>query len=216
MKISVITPVYNPDDTIFRCIKSVESQGFNEHIMVWKGDSKYIDLVTNQYPEITIYRGDYDIYQAMNYGIENASGDYIGVLPSNDYYDQNAYSILCKSLDDNKKLYYGLCKYYDNDTLVGIGTSANHGILKGSVPHPTLFVPREIYEEYGLYRTDYKYCSDYEFVLRLYIGGVEFRLIESVIAHYGFGGASSTLKARLETLRLKFEYRKYIYKPIAK
>jgi glycosyltransferase len=35
-------------------------------------------------------------------------------------------------------------------------------------PHPTLFIRREIFEKYGLYRTDMKIAADYEMVLRLF------------------------------------------------
>jgi glycosyltransferase len=35
-------------------------------------------------------------------------------------------------------------------------------------PHPTLFVRKEIFDKYGLYRTDMKIAADYEMVLRLF------------------------------------------------
>lgn len=42
-------------------------------------------------------------------------------------------------------------------------------ILNGWMPpHPTLFVKKEIFEKYGLYRTDMKIAADYEMVLRLF------------------------------------------------
>ena len=42
-------------------------------------------------------------------------------------------------------------------------------ILKGWMPpHPTLFVRKEIFDKYGLYRTDMKIAADYEMILRLF------------------------------------------------
>ncbi|WP_304130850.1 glycosyltransferase family 2 protein [Ignavibacterium album] len=35
-------------------------------------------------------------------------------------------------------------------------------------PHPTLFVRKEVFEKYGLYRTDMKIAADYEMILRLF------------------------------------------------
>jgi glycosyltransferase len=34
-------------------------------------------------------------------------------------------------------------------------------------PHPTLFISKEIFDKYGLYRTDMKIAADYEMILRL-------------------------------------------------
>lgn len=45
----------------------------------------------------------------------------------------------------------------------------NKWIKKGWMPpHPTLFVRREVFEKYGLYRTDMKIAADYEMILRLF------------------------------------------------
>ena len=42
-------------------------------------------------------------------------------------------------------------------------------ILNGWMPpHPTLFIRKEVFEKYGLYRTDMKIAADYEMILRLF------------------------------------------------
>jgi glycosyltransferase len=36
-------------------------------------------------------------------------------------------------------------------------------------PHPTLFIRKEVFEKYGLYRTDMNIAADYEMILRLFL-----------------------------------------------
>ncbi|WP_337873312.1 glycosyltransferase family 2 protein [Ignavibacterium sp.] len=48
-------------------------------------------------------------------------------------------------------------------------TQRHREILKGWMPpHPTLFLRRTVFENYGLYRTDMKIAADYEMILRLF------------------------------------------------
>jgi glycosyltransferase involved in cell wall biosynthesis len=45
----------------------------------------------------------------------------------------------------------------------------NREILNGWMPpHPTLFLRKEVFDKYGLYRTDMKIAADYEMILRLF------------------------------------------------
>ncbi|AFH49118.1 Glycosyltransferase [Ignavibacterium album JCM 16511] len=57
----------------------------------------------------------------------------------------------------------------DSKTTNHYSLITDHLLLNGWMPpHPTLFVRREVFEKYGLYRTDMKIAADYEMILRLF------------------------------------------------
>jgi hypothetical protein len=59
-------------------------------------------------------------------------------------------------------------------------------------PHPTLFVKKEVYEKYGLYKIDYKIAADYEMFIRLLlVNKLSFSYIHLPIVKMRVGGVSS-------------------------
>lgn len=77
-------------------------------------------------------------------------------------------------------------------------------LLLGWMPgHPTLFLKREVYEKYGLYKTDYKIAADYEFMVRIlkdksnklsYVN-------ESLVSMFYGGTSNSTFGSYIESLK---------------
>ena len=91
MKISIITVTYNSTATIAMCIASVQKQSYHniEHIII-DGASKdntvtIINSMPNRVTKI-ISEPDLGIYDAMNKGINLASGEIIGILNSDDFF----------------------------------------------------------------------------------------------------------------------------------
>lgn len=104
MKYSIITPVYNREDCISRCIESVIQQvkkckleGANiEHIIVNDGSTDLTDTICKGYAKcnshikyisFAVNRGT---NAARNAAIENATGDFCIILDSDDYFADNA------------------------------------------------------------------------------------------------------------------------------
>jgi glycosyltransferase involved in cell wall biosynthesis len=84
LKISVITIVYNAQDTIKRCIESVISQNYNniEYIIIDGGSTDNSLQIINQYKshvKVLISEPDQGIYDAMNKGILLATGEIAGI-----------------------------------------------------------------------------------------------------------------------------------------
>jgi len=90
MKVSIITVCFNSAATIADTIKSVQSQNYRniEHIII-DGVSKdntldVIEACGHIGPLVS--EKDNGLYDAMNKGIQLATGDIIGILNSDDFY----------------------------------------------------------------------------------------------------------------------------------
>ena len=91
MKVSIITVTYNSADTLQDCIDSVANQSYKniEHIVI-DGNSKdnTLEIIQNN-NSVSRYISEPDngLYDAMNKGLKLASGGVIGILNSDDIYD---------------------------------------------------------------------------------------------------------------------------------
>src|SRR5690606_21943972 len=91
MKVSVITVAYNSADTIEQCIQSVLDQDYPDlELIIVDGKStdgtmkiitKYSDKIAS-----VISEPDNGIYDAMNKGLSICTGDVVGILNSDDMY----------------------------------------------------------------------------------------------------------------------------------
>src|SRR5260370_31771531 len=91
LKISLITVVYNAQNTIGRCIESVLKQKFNniQYIVIDGGSTDNTTQIIGKYKDridFFISEPDQGVYDAMNKGIAMATGDIIGTLNADDYY----------------------------------------------------------------------------------------------------------------------------------
>ena len=102
--ISIITPVYNRQDCIGRCIDSVIGQSFSnyEFIIVNDGSNDLTQSIINSYTtaytklQFINYDDNRGVNYARNRGIENARGKFILFLDSDDYLRDDALEIIHK------------------------------------------------------------------------------------------------------------------------
>ncbi len=181
MKVSIITISYNSAETIEDTIKSVVSQDYpNIEYIIIDGASKDTTLsIVDKYKDKiakVISEKDKGIYDAMNKGVQNATGDIIGILNSDDYYyDTTVISEVVRLFEQEKTdgLYADLVYVdrSDSEKIIRYWKSGKYTpgkFLKGWMPpHPTFFVKKEVYTHFGLYNTDLRSAADYEFMLRV-------------------------------------------------
>lgn len=210
MKISVITVVYNNKETIQDAINSVLSQEYDdlEYIIVdgasTDGTIEVINEAVRAYSKRDIKfvsEKDNGIYDAMNKGIGLATGDMIGILNSDDFYiNKNVIStVVSEFITKNVDSVFADLVYvhaYDLDKIVRHYSSAGFHPKKmvyGWMPaHPAFFVKREVYERYGLYKTDYQIAADYELIVRFLVKNkVSYSYIPKVFVKMRTGGAST-------------------------
>lgn len=216
MLFSIITVCFNSEKTIERTIKSVLRQKFKDfEYLIIDGDSKDRTMeIVRQYEPLFegkmkwISEQDHGIYDAMNKGIEMASGELIGIVNSDDYYEQDALEQIAKAYPGGEYcVIYGMLRKVINGKEVMVYLK-NHDFLdEDMIAHPSCFVSAKVYEKYGRYSLKYAYSADYEFMLRIKRHAeVKFIAVYHIISNFSLDGASGSVKAYRDTLRLKNEY----------
>lgn len=183
MKISIITATYNSAAHIADCVKSVYDQSYRniEHIIIdGASKDKTLDII-NSLPnrvEKIVSEPDKGIYDAMNKGIKSATGDIIGILNSDDFFNTPDVitEIAAEFQKDSKldgvytNLYY--VKQNDPQQVVRHWVSKpfkDNSFFKGwHPPHPTLYLKRSVYEKYGIFNLDFSLAADFELMLRFF------------------------------------------------
>ena len=114
-KISVVVPVYNVEKYLKECIDSIINQTLEdiEIICVNDGSTDSSLEILNDYAKkdsriIVINKSNSGYGHTMNMGLNAASGEYIGIIESDDFADKNMFEDL-----------YKLAKEYDADIVKG-------------------------------------------------------------------------------------------------
>ena len=211
MKVSIITISYNSEETIEDTIKSVIAQDYpNIEYIIIDGASKdgTLDIVEKYKEGIAkvISESDKGIYDAMNKGVELATGDLVGILNSDDLYATNdVISNVVNNIGDAQCLYSDLV-YVDRentDDVTRYWKSEEYQpgwFKKGWMPpHPTFFVRKECYDKYGLYSLSLKSSADYELMLRfIHKNKITVKYLPQTTIKMRVGGQSNvTIKNRL-------------------
>lgn len=183
MKISIVTVVYNNEKTIQDAIQSVLGQSYgNIEYVIIDGNSKdkTVKLISDYKDQLGYFVSEKDngLYDAMNKGILACTGDVIGILNSDDLYqDLDVINDVMKQFKANPNLdiLYGDLVYVKSDDINKVvrnwksKTYYKRFFENANVPpHPSLFVKKKVYEEAGLFDLDYKIAADYEFMLRIF------------------------------------------------
>ena len=217
MKISIITVCYNSAATIADTILSISKQTYpNIEYIVVDGLSKdnTVEIIQKNEGVISkwISEKDNGIYDAMNKGIAMATGDVIGILNADDVYaDNNVLDDVMNAFNDETiSGVYGDLKYVQQNDLSKVirfwksGTYRPGKFLEGWMPpHPTFYVRKKVYDEFGVFRTDMPSASDYEFMLRvIHVKNIKLAYIPKVFVLMREGGLSNrSLQHRLNANR---------------
>ncbi len=192
--ITVITVIYNNEETLERCIKSVLEQTYDniEYIVIDGGSSDgTLDIIKKYQDSIDYYISEPDggIYYAMNKGIALASGDYIYFANSDDWvYPKSIQTIAEKSINSNPEYIFGNIK---QEHRVYRGNEYKERVFFTSpFPHPSMFTSRECFNKYGNFDASMKIAADYDFVVRLYVNNASFIYIDEIISFFSEGGVS--------------------------
>lgn len=201
MKFSIITVCLNSEKTIEKTIHSVISQkNIEMEYIIIDGVSsdRTLDIVNkyNDQIDIIVSEPDKGIYDAMNKGIQLSSGDIIGIINSDDWYEPNALEIVNKCFESNKDIgiIYGdlnLVNQYSIEKMKNVEFKTIW--YQMAVNHPACFVKKEIYNMLGLYSMKYDIASDFEWINRAFFSRVKFAHINHILANFRMDGISNRL-----------------------
>jgi glycosyltransferase involved in cell wall biosynthesis len=207
MKISIVTVVYNNAATIAHTIESVLAQDYTniEYIIVdglsTDGTVEIIEQFDDRIAKF-VSEKDAGIYDAMNKGIRMATGEVIGILNADDYFnDSSTISSIAAAFKSDKTLDATIAD------IVFIKNEDQYKVLRHysarkwrpakfawgyMPPHPSFFCKRELFDRLGYYKTDYRIAADYELLIRfLLVNKARFRYLPIVTTRMRMGGAST-------------------------
>ena len=206
MKVTIITATFNSSKTIQDTILSLESQTYNniEYIIV-DGNSKDNTLeIINEYStrvSTVICEPDKGIYDALNKGISAATGDVIGFLHSDDIlaYPDAITDIVSKFSEGNFDAVYADLEYVSQDNtnlVVRKWKSGDYNVSKLKYgwmpPHPSFYMKRSRYIEWGVFNLNYKISADYDSLLRyLWVHKAKAVYLPRVLTKMRVGGISN-------------------------
>ena len=211
MKVSIITVSYNSEKTIEDTIQSVISQDYQdiEYIIIDGASSDATKSIIDNYKtDISCFISEPDagIYDAMNKGVNASNGDLIGILNSDDVYSNSfVVSDMVNALGNSDAVYADLV-YVDFNNLDKVKRVWKSGRFKKGAfyfgwmpPHPTFFVKKECYLNFGLYSLSLRSAADYELMLRfIHKNNIRVSYLPEIIVKMRVGGVSNiSLKNRI-------------------
>lgn len=123
--ISIIVPIYNVEQYILRCLKSISEQTYRniEVILVNDGSTDNSGLIAETYARndkrfIYISKENGGLSSARNEGIKHAKGEYIYFLDSDDWIKKDYLELMIKEFDEEIDIVIG--KYTLDDTILGL------------------------------------------------------------------------------------------------
>lgn len=209
--ISIITVVYNNKQNFLKTLNNIKNQTYNniEYIVIDGGSTDgTVEVIKNNTDIIDkwISEKDNGIYDAMNKGIDMATGDYLCFMNAGDVFYENSTIEKVFKVCDNADVYYG-----DTELLDETGKSWGRKQLKKTpenlkwqdmingmvVTHQSLIIKSNLITKYNL---TYKYCSDIDWTLNVLKKAKFICNTKLIITSFLMGGYSrkNTIKSLIE------------------
>lgn len=206
MFFSIITATYNSSSTVRQALQSLYNQSFQdyEHIIIdgYSTDStlNIIEQCKSKQTKM-ISEPDNGMYDALNKGIKLANGEVVGFLHADDIYgSSDALQIIHDTFQKhNSDAVYGDLEYVRKENPSKVlrhwkSNEYNPSMLKNGwmPPHPTFYVKKSMYNQYGVFDISLEISSDYEIMMR-FLGKFQISAsyVPVVLVRMKTGGASN-------------------------
>jgi len=196
--VTIVTVVLNNKEGLEKTIKSVINQTYPnvEHIVIDGGSTDGTLDIIKKYENCIDYwvsEKDKGIYDAMNKGIDVASGKWINFMNAGDKFHND--SVLMKiNLSDSYDLIYGKVILISNDAyngkVIGRKVKKDDFFFKMPICHQAIFHKKDAFEKIGKYNTSYKISADHEWILRLLSNNCSMKFYDLIVAEYLMDGFS--------------------------
>ncbi|WP_448873260.1 glycosyltransferase family 2 protein [Desulfobulbus propionicus] len=218
VKVSVVTVTWNCADTLGDCLDSVARQSWldREHVVIDGASTDgTLALLKTRRDQLAVLVSEPDkgMYDALNKGIAQSSGDVIGLLHSDDCFtDETVLARVAEVFADPAvDACYGDLEYVAAADMAQVVRYWQSGAYKAEKfywgwmpPHPTFFVRRRVYEQFSGFNLDMGTAADYELMLRLLLKHrISAAYIPKVLVKMRVGGMSNvSLQNRLAANRM--------------
>ncbi|MGM0559047.1 MAG: glycosyltransferase family 2 protein [Myxococcota bacterium] len=215
--VSIITVCQNAAETIGNTLQSVGGQTYADiqHIVIDGASTDGTRAVVERFGarvDEFVSEPDGGIYDALNKGLELASGELVGVLHADDFYADAGVieGVVSAQREADSDCVYGDLIYVDRDDpgrtvrTWRAGELARSKLERGWIPpHPSFFASMEVCEAVGRYDTSLTLAADYDWMLTaLYDLGASASYLPDTLVHMRTGGASNrSLSNRLRAHR---------------
>jgi len=201
--VSIVTVSLNSEKHLEQTIQSVIGQTYDniEYILIDGGSTdKTIEIIRKYeyFIEYWVSEPDDGIYDAMNKGISLARGEWVGIVNSDDWYNQKAVEWTVKASQKNPDV-----DIFHGDTMV-VKSGGQYRRVTGShenlldqfrLRHPTCFVKRNIYRNH-CFDPRFAVSADYDFILKLYYEKRTFAYLNLPVTYFRRIGISSNISFR--------------------
>lgn len=222
IKVSIITVCFNSEATIRDTIEAVLHQTYEkiEYILIdGASNDKTMDIIRSYesafaekgYLYKYISEPDEGMYDAMNKGISMASGELVGIINSDDWYEPDAVEKVVQCYRQDKfDLFYADLRIINKDGSSFIKKSKDsRWITSRYWNHPTTFIPRQIYMQYK-YKNE-NIHDDWDLILRIRrrLPDCKVCVLNEVLADFRRNGISHEKSWKKALQRARIKYRIY-------
>jgi len=212
MKLSIITAVFNRADCVGQAVNSVQQQIYPdvEHVVIDGASTDgTLEILQNclDASATLVSEPDKGIYDALNKGLNRASGEVVGIMHSDDFFAdaEVLQHVAAAFADPMTDAVYGDLDYVaKTDTSRVIRHWRSGAFHPGRLawgwmpPHPTLFLRRRVIEQWGGFDTRFRIAADYDAILRYFgQGKIRAAYIPRVLVKMRVGGESNRSLAKI-------------------
>ena len=197
MKLSIITINFNNRDGLRKTIESVVNQTWQEfeYIIIDGGSTDGSVEVIKEFADRIDYwvsEPDKGIYDAMNKGIDKATGEYCLFMNSADIiYQATTLQDVINQLDGTD-IISGILAFPGGGRMESPSAISMYFFYCKTLPHQATFIKSKLLKE-SPYDTNYKIVSDWKFWIRcLIFDSRSYKHISNIIAQFDINGISST------------------------
>jgi glycosyltransferase involved in cell wall biosynthesis len=194
-KITVITPSFNQGEFLEDTITSILSQNYPnlEYMIIDGGSTDNSVEIINQYAaQLTYFVSEKDNGQsdAINKGLQRATGEYITWINSDDQLLPNALQTVAQCFQENpaawvvhgRTILFGE-EMEEQEKGCPSGDLAPHYLASLPFPQPSSFFSKAALDEVGLLNADYHYGMDYDFFVKIALNH-DFLATEHLLSKY--------------------------------
>lgn len=202
-KLSIITVNYNDLNGLKKTVQSVRTQTSQEfeHIIIDGGSTdasvEYIKKHQDSF-SYWVSEPDKGVYNAMNKGIEQASGEYLLFLNAGDHFrNEQSLQRALTHLSGEHIIYFNLHVVEGSRDFTKTYPSrlSFSYFVEDTLPHPATFIKKTAFAKAGTYREDFKIVSDWKFFIDAICRyQLSYKKVSDTITTFYIGGMSSDPK----------------------